>query len=113
MQVFLQGRPFLLQVVEVTRVDFFRLRRSESSSELSSELVLGVDMATSEVGVPVLSEALQRKNECFDLAIGAASGRFDCSFILEEEIFWVGVSVKLREDCWVEAWRPRELFELC
>ena len=48
-QVLLQGGPFLLQVVEVTRVDFFRLRRSESSSELPSELVPGVDMTIWEV----------------------------------------------------------------
>ena len=89
---------------------------SEGSDELFEVSVLRkarVDVPTREVGVPVLSEALQRKNECFDLAIRATSGRFDCSFILEEGIFWVGVSVKLREDCWVEAWRPRELFELC
>ena len=33
--------------------------------------------------------------------------------VLEEEIFWVGVFVELREDSWVETWRPRELFELC
>ena len=85
----------MLQVVEVTRVDFFRLRRSERSSELPSELVLGVDVATSEVGVPVLSEALQRKNECFDLASWAASGCFDGRFILEEEVFWVGVPIEL------------------
>ena len=61
----------------------------------------------------MLSEALQRKNECFDLACWTASGCFDCCFILEEEFFWVGVSVKLREDSWVEAWRPLELFEFC
>ena len=71
-----------------------------------------MDVAGWEIGVLVLSGALQRKNECFDLASRAASGRFVCCFILEEEIFWVGVSVKLWEDCWVEAWRPRELFEL-
>ena len=32
---------------------------------------------------------------------------------VEEEIFWVRVSIVLRENSWVEAWRPRELFELC
>ena len=57
-QVLLQGGAFMFQVVEVTRVDFFRLRRSESSSELSSELVPSVDVTIWEVGVPVLSEAL-------------------------------------------------------
>ena len=44
-QVLLQVGPFLLQVVEVTRVDFFRLRRYEGSGELSSELIPGVDVA--------------------------------------------------------------------
>ena len=103
----------MLQVVEVTRVDLFRLWRSESGSELPSELVPSVDVTIREVGVPVVREALQRKDECFDLASRAASGRFDGRFVLEEEIFWVGVSVELRKNSWVEPWRPRELFELC
>ena len=51
----------------------------------------------------MLSEALQRKNEYFDLASRAASGCFDGRFVLEEEIFWVGVSVELQENSWVEA----------
>ena len=70
-------------------------------------------MATWEIREPVLSEALQRKNERFDLASWTASGCFDCCFILEEKFFWVRVSIKLREDSWVEAWRPLELFEFC
>ena len=61
----------------------------------------------------MLSEALKRKDECFDFACRAASGCFDGRFILEETIFWVGVSVELWENSRVEAWRPRELFELC
>ena len=61
----------------------------------------------------MLSEALKRKDECFDFACRAASGCFDGRFILEEKIFWVGVFVELWENSGVEAWRPRELFELC
>ena len=34
----------LLQIVEVTRIDFFRLWHSEGSSELPSELVSSVDV---------------------------------------------------------------------
>ena len=102
-QVLLQCGAFLLQVVEVTRVDFFRLRRSESSSELPSELVPSVDVTIWEVGVPVLSEALQRENECFDLASRAASGCFDGRFVLEEKVFWVGIPIELRENGGVEA----------
>ena len=112
-QVLLQCGAFLLQVVEVTRVDFFRLWHSESNSELHSELVPSVEVAIREVRVLVLSEAFKGKNECFDFACRAASGCFDGRLVLEEEIFWVGVSVELRENSGVEAWRPRELFELC
>ena len=72
-----------------------------------------MDVATWEVGVLVLSEAFERKNEYFDFAYRAASGCFDGRFVLEEEIFWVGVSVELWKNSWVEAWRPQELFELC
>ena len=61
----------------------------------------------------MLSEALQQEEKCFYFACRAAPGSFDDRFVLEEEIFWVGVSVKLRDDCWVEAWGPWELFELC
>jgi len=61
----------------------------------------------------MLREAFQRKNECFDLASWASSGCFNGRFVLEEEIFWVGFSVELWENSWVEAWRPREFFELC
>ena len=32
---------------------------------------------------------------------------------LRRKSFWVGVSVELRENSGVEAWRTRELFELC
>ena len=57
-----------------------------------------MDVTIREVGVLVVREALQRKDECFDLARRAASGCFDGRFVLEEEIFWVGVTVKLREN---------------
>ena len=60
----------------------------------------------------MLSEALQREDKRFDFACRAASGCFDGRFVLEEEIFWVGVPIELRENGGVEAWRPRELFEL-
>ena len=76
-------------------------------------MVPGVDVTIWEVGVPVLSEALQRENECFDLASRAASSCFDGHFVLKEEIFWVEVSIELRENSWVEAWRPWELLDLC
>ena len=72
-----------------------------------------MDMAASEVGVPMLSEALEREDQRFDFACRATSGCLDCCFVLEDEIFWIGVSVELRENSGVEAWRLRELFELC
>ena len=59
----------------------------------------------------MLSEALQRKEKCFYFASGAASGCFNCCFVLEEEIFWVGVPIVLWENGGVESWWPRELFE--
>jgi len=59
------------------------LRRSEGSGQLSSELIPSVDVATWEVGVPMLSEALQREDECFYFASRAAPGRFDGRFVLE------------------------------
>ena len=61
----------------------------------------------------MLSEALEREDKRFDFACRAASGCFDCRFVLEEEIFWVGFSIELRENGGVESWRPRELFEFC
>ena len=94
-KVLLQGGPFLLQVVEVTGVDYFRLRRPKRSSELPSELIPSVDVSIWKVGIPVLSKAFQRKDECFDLASRAASGCFDGRFVLEEEVFWVGVPIEL------------------
>ena len=87
---------------------------SEGSDELFEVSVLRkarVDVPTREVGVPVLSEALQRKEKCFYFASGAASGCFNCCFVLEEEIFWVGVPIVLWENGGVETWWPRELFE--
>ena len=63
------------------------------------------------VGVPMLSEAFERKDKRFDFACRATSGCFDCCFVLEEEIFWVGFSIELRENGWVESGRPRELFK--
>ena len=54
-----------------------------------------MDMYTWEVGVPMLSEALEREDKRFDFACRAASGCFDCRFVLEEEVFWVGVTIKL------------------
>ena len=99
--------------MEVASVDFFKLRRSEGSGELSSELIPGVDVATWEVRVPMLSEALQREDKRFDFACRASSGCFDGRFVLEEEVFWVGIPIELRENGGVEAWRPQELFELC
>ena len=60
----------------------------------------------------MLCEALQQEDECFDFACRSTSGCFDGRFVLEEEIFWVGVSVELWKNSWVEAWSPRELFEL-
>ena len=59
----------------------------------------------------MLSEALQRENECFDLARRAASSCFNGRFVLEEEVFWVGIPIELQENGGVEAWWPRELFE--
>ena len=82
-QILLQRRSFLLQVVEGTGTDFFRLRRSEGSGELSSELVPSVDVSSREIGVPMLSEALQREDERFYFASRAASRRFDGRFVLE------------------------------
>ena len=96
----------MLQVVEVTCVDFFRLRHSEGSGELSSELVPCVDVSIREVGVPMLTEALQREDERFYFACHAAPGCFDGLFVLEEEIFWVGVSIELWENGGVESWWP-------
>ena len=81
--------------MEGTGTDFFRLRRSEGSGELSSELVPSVDVSSREIGVPMLSEALQREDERFYFASRAASGCFNGRFILEEEIFWVGVPIEL------------------
>ena len=54
----------------------------------------------------MLSEALERKDNRLDFACQAASGCFDGHFVLEEEIFWIGVSIELRENSGVEAWRP-------
>ena len=59
----------------------------------------------------MLCEALQQEDECFDFACRSASGCFDGRFVLEEEIFWVGVPIELWENGGVEAWWPRELFE--
>ena len=70
-----------------------------------------MDVCTREVGVPVLSEALQRKDKCFYFASSATSGCFDCRFVLEKEIFWVGFLIELWENGRVEAWRPWELLE--
>ena len=75
------------------------------------ELIPGVDVATWEVVVPMLSEALQREDKRFDFACRAASGCFDGRFVLEEEIFWVGFPIELWENGGVEAWWPRELFK--
>ena len=61
----------------------------------------------------MLSEALQREDKCFDFACRATSGCFDGRFVLEEKVFWVGIPIELRENGGVEAWGPRELFELC
>ena len=69
--------------MEGTKIDFFRLRRSEGSGELSSELVPSVDVSSREIGVPMLSESLQREDECFYFASRAAPGRFDGRFVLE------------------------------
>ena len=69
-----------------------------------------MDVVTRQDGVPMLSEAFERKDECFDFACRAASGCFDVLIVHEEEIFWVGVSVELRENSEVDAWRPREFF---
>ena len=71
-----------------------------------------MDMAASEVGVPMLSKALEREDERFYFACRATSGCFDGRFVLEEEIFWVGVPIELWENGGVQAWRPQELFEL-
>ena len=59
----------------------------------------------------MLSESLQREDECFYFASRATYGRFDGCFVLEEEIFWIRVPIELWEDGWVETWRPRDLFE--
>ena len=59
----------------------------------------------------MLSEAFERKDKRFDFALRATSGCFDCCFVLEEEIFWVGFSIELRENGGVESGRPRELFK--
>ena len=59
----------------------------------------------------MLCEALQREDECFDFACRSTSRCFDGRFVLEEEVFWVGVPIELWWDGEVEAWRPRELFE--
>ena len=69
--------------MEGTGIDFFRLRRSEGSGELSSELVPSVDVSNREIGVPMLSESLQREDECFYFASRAAPGSFDGRFVLE------------------------------
>ena len=61
----------------------------------------------------MLSEAFEREDKRFDFACRAASGCFDCRFVLEEEIFWVGFAIELRENGGVESGRPRELFEFC
>ena len=67
------------------------------------ELVPGVDVAAWDVGVPMLSEALERKDNRLDFACQAASGCFDGRFVFAEEIFWIGVSIELRENGGVEA----------
>ena len=54
----------------------------------------------------MLSETLEKKDNRFEFACQAASGCFDGRFVLEEEIFWIGVSIELRENSGVEAWRP-------
>ena len=59
----------------------------------------------------MLSEAFERKDKRFDFACRAASGCFDCRFIIEDEIFWVGVPIELWENGGVEAWWPWEPFE--
>ena len=59
----------------------------------------------------MLSEAFEQEDKCFDFACRAASGCFDCHFVLEEEIFWVRFSIQLRENGWVESGRPRDLFK--
>ena len=61
----------------------------------------------------MLSETLEKKDNRFEFACQAASGCFDGRFVLEEEIFWVGVPIELWENGGVQAWRPQELFELC
>ena len=66
-QIFLQRRFFLLQVVEGTGIDLFRLRRSECSGELYSELVPSVHVSSQKIGVPMLGEALQRSSCSFNL----------------------------------------------
>ena len=52
----------------------------------------------------MLSEALQREDERLYFACHAASGCFNGLFVLEEEIFWVGVSIELWENGGVESW---------
>ena len=61
----------------------------------------------------MLSETFEREDKRFDFACRAASGCFDCHFVLEEEIFWVGFSFELQENGGVESGRPRELFKFC
>ena len=43
----------------------------------------------------MLCEALQREDECFDFACRSTSRCFDGRFVLEEEVFWVGVPIEL------------------